>query len=141
MVELFDFAVATIFAREVLEAALIIGEFRTIIFRAGHTLGQEEQQRLLRGIWQATIIASILAVIVCAAVAIPLAVLSISDNCSKYWEFDSTAVERIGFSCRRIHALARHGQAICDVEEGVHSRLLPLLISVENGSAMHPQPR
>lgn len=76
MVELFDFAVATIFAREVLEAALIIGEFRTIIFRAGNKLSEGEQQRLLRGIRQATIIASILAVIICAAVAIPLAVLS-----------------------------------------------------------------
>ena len=76
MVALFDFAVATIFAREVLEAALIIGEFRTIIFRAGSNLREEEKQKLLRGIWQATIIASALAVIVCAAVAIPLAVLS-----------------------------------------------------------------
>lgn len=76
MVELFDFAVTTIFAREVLEAALIIGEFRTIIFRAGDKLREGEQERLLRGIWQATIIASILAVIICAAVAIPLAVLS-----------------------------------------------------------------
>ena len=76
MVQLFDFAVTTIFAREVLEAALIIGEFRTIIFRAGGKLREGEQDRLLRGIDVAAIVASIFAVIVCAAVAIPLALVS-----------------------------------------------------------------
>lgn len=76
MSDLFDFAVTTIFAREVLEAALIIGEFRTIILRAGGVISQEEKQSLLRAIKVAAIVATIVAVILCAAVAIPLAVLS-----------------------------------------------------------------
>ncbi|CAB9510475.1 iron permease [Seminavis robusta] len=76
MVKLIDFAVVTIFAREVLEGSLIIGEFRTIILRAGGSLTEEEQNNLLRAINVATVIATIVAVILCAAVAIPLAVLS-----------------------------------------------------------------
>lgn len=76
MVQLFDFAVATIFAREVLEGGLIIGEFRTIILRAGGSITQEEQQRLLRAIKVSAIVATVVAVVLCAAVAVPLAVLS-----------------------------------------------------------------
>jgi len=77
MVQLFDFAVATIFAREVLEGALIIGECRTIILRAsGVSLSGDEQKKLLHAINVAAIWASVVAVLLCAAVAIPLAVLS-----------------------------------------------------------------
>lgn len=76
MTDLFDFAVATIFCREVLEASLIIGEFRTIILRAGGSISAEEQSKLLRAIRDATIVATIVAILLCAAVAIPLAVLS-----------------------------------------------------------------
>lgn len=76
MVQLFDFAVTTIFAREVLEAALIIGEFRTIILRAGSSITEEHKNNLLRAIVVSAILATIVAVLLCAAVAIPLAVLS-----------------------------------------------------------------
>ena len=76
MVQLFDFAVATIFAREVLEGSLIMGEFRTIILRAGGAINQEEKTRLLRAINVAALVATVVAVLLCAAVAIPLAVLS-----------------------------------------------------------------
>jgi len=76
MSDLFNFAMVTIFAREVLEASLIIGEFRTIIFRAGTQLSDAERSTLLKGIRDSTIVATIVAIIVCAAVAIPLAVLS-----------------------------------------------------------------
>ena len=63
MSQLFDFAVITIFAREVLEGGLIIGEFRTIILRAAGSISQEEQQRLLRAIWVAAVVATIVAVL------------------------------------------------------------------------------
>jgi high-affinity iron transporter len=76
MVQLIDFAVITIFAREVLEGTLIIGEFRTIIFRAGGALHEDERNKLLSAINWAAFWAIVLAVLICAAVAIPLAVLS-----------------------------------------------------------------
>jgi high-affinity iron transporter len=76
MVELIDFAVITIFAREVLEGSLIIGEFRTIIFRAGGSMSLEDRNKLLSAINWAALWATIVAVLICTAVAIPLAVLS-----------------------------------------------------------------
>lgn len=76
MVQLIDFAVITIFAREMLEGTLIIGEFRTIIFRAGGALGEDGRNKLLSSINWAALWATIVAVLICAAVAIPLAVLS-----------------------------------------------------------------
>ena len=76
MVQLFDFAVTTIFAREVLEATIIIGEYRTIILRAGDSISQDEQNACLRAIKVATFVAAVVAVLICTAVAVPLAVLS-----------------------------------------------------------------
>jgi high-affinity iron transporter len=79
---LFDFAVATIFAREVLEAAIIIGEYRTIVIRGDSLQPGVKKEDAMREIRVATAVAVLAALVVIAAIAIPLAVLS---N-----EFDST---------------------------------------------------
>ena len=80
---LFDFAVTTIFAREFLEGSIIIGEYRTIILRSERSLAPGvEKEQALRSITTASLVAVLLALVVIAAIAIPLAVLSNS--------FDST---------------------------------------------------
>ena len=73
---LFDFAVITIFARETLEGGIIIGEYRTVILRSDWQHHQLTQQEALRAVTVAALAAGALALLVCAAVAIPLAVLS-----------------------------------------------------------------
>lgn len=73
---LFDFAVTTIFAREVLEGAIIIGEYRTVILRGDSLANGIERKDALREVTLSAIMASILALLVIVAVAIPLAVLS-----------------------------------------------------------------
>ncbi|GAX21736.1 hypothetical protein FisN_31Lh021 [Fistulifera solaris] len=85
MSSLFDFAVTTIFAREFLEGSIIIGEYRTIVLRGGteQTLAPGLlPEDALAAITLAALVATGLALLVIAAIAIPLAVLS---N-----EFDST---------------------------------------------------
>uniref|UniRef100_A0A6U3AQK7 Iron permease FTR1 n=1 Tax=Entomoneis paludosa TaxID=265537 RepID=A0A6U3AQK7_9STRA len=109
---LFDFAVTTIFAREFLEGAIIIGEYRTIVLQQKsqdiqvtndadseeseqpeeNVMNQDErgdrrksrlsddQRRKLRLIWLCAIIATVLALAVIAAIAIPLAILSSNFN-------------------------------------------------------------
>ena len=72
---LFDMGVATIFAREFLEAAIIIGNYRTVILKSKEWEG-ERQQEAFRAIKKATIYAVLLAIVVVLAVAIPLGVLS-----------------------------------------------------------------
>eukprot|EP00934_Nitzschia_sp_Nitz4_P008709 Nitzschia sp. Nitz4//scaffold39_size137210//108493//109545//NITZ4_003217-RA/size137210-processed-gene-0.99-mRNA-1//1//CDS//3329550437//8699//frame0 len=76
MTNLLDFAVITIFAREVLEGGIIIGEYRTVILRSDWSNADFTQQQALRAITVASVFAAAFAVIVCAATAIPLAVLS-----------------------------------------------------------------
>mmetsp|Transcript_51965 Transcript_51965/g.77623 ORF Transcript_51965/g.77623 Transcript_51965/m.77623 type:complete len:354 (-) Transcript_51965:242-1303(-) len=72
-----DFAVVTIFAREFLEGTIIIGEYRTIIFRCDHWPNPEFTQKdALKTILWASVIAVVSALVVIAAVAIPLAILS-----------------------------------------------------------------
>ena len=74
---LFDFAVTTIFAREFLEGAIIIGEYRTIILRGEQTLcpGLSKQEGL-RAITNISLVATAFALVVIAAIAIPLAIVS-----------------------------------------------------------------
>jgi high-affinity iron transporter len=77
MTDLINFAVVTIFAREVLEGGIIIGEYRTVILRSKwDENSQMTQQEALRTVTLAALVAAAVAVVVCAAIAIPLAVLS-----------------------------------------------------------------
>lgn len=77
MSSLLDFAVITIFARETLEGGIIIGEYRTVIQRSTPWKNDQlTQQQALRTVTGAAVVAALLALVVCAAVAIPLAVLS-----------------------------------------------------------------
>ena len=76
MSELFDFAVLTIFAREFLEGSIIVGEYRTIVLRADALEPGVEKDRALREITLSALLATVVALIVIAAIAIPLAVLS-----------------------------------------------------------------
>ena len=97
MSQFFDFAVTTIFAREVLEGSIIIGEYRTIIMR-GETLPENvTKKQALKEVTVAALVASVFAVLVCAAVAIPLAVLSrdFNDKTSKVIEGISKIVAAI----------------------------------------------
>jgi len=76
MTVVFDIGIATIFTREFLEAAVVVGSFRNIILKSEEY--QDEKKRIegLRAVWKATIFATCLAFVVCIAVTIPLAVLS-----------------------------------------------------------------
>lgn len=53
MVSLFDGAVMTIFAREMLEGTIIIGQYRTVVQRAPEWQDPEKQKSGLKAIWQA----------------------------------------------------------------------------------------
>jgi high-affinity iron transporter len=78
--QLFDFAVITIFARETLEGGIIIGEYRTVILRmdtwASRSSDGVTQKEALRAVTVSALLAPFAAIVVCAAVAIPLALLS-----------------------------------------------------------------
>lgn len=75
--DLFDFAVITIFAREFLEGSIIIGEYRTIVVRGDSVLERGVTvDSALREITVSSLIATALALIVIAAIAIPLSILS-----------------------------------------------------------------
>lgn len=76
MSELINFAVVTIFAREVLEGGIIIGEYRTVILRSNWEGSEVTRKQALRAVTVSALVAAFVAVIVCAAIAIPLAVLS-----------------------------------------------------------------
>jgi high-affinity iron transporter len=73
---LFDFAVCTIFAREVLEASVIIINYRTLINRKETWQDGMSKNDALRAINVATIMASLVAIAVITAVALPLGILS-----------------------------------------------------------------
>lgn len=73
---LFDFAVTTIFAREVLEGAIIIGEYRTIILRGDSLAPGIRREDALHEITVSALVAVAFALVVIASIAIPLAILS-----------------------------------------------------------------
>ena len=77
---LFDFAVITIFARETLEGGIIIGEYRTVIMRSNWDNAPITQKVALRAVTVSALLAALVAIVVCAAIAIPLAILSLDFN-------------------------------------------------------------
>ena len=77
MTDLLNFAVITIFAREVLEGGIIIGEYRTVVLRSQNWNNPEmTKQEALREITMSALAAAAFALVLCVAIAIPLAVLS-----------------------------------------------------------------
>lgn len=77
MSDLLNFAVVTIFAREVLEGGIIIGEYRTVILRSNWDNNADmTKQEALRAVTVSALAAAAFALVLCAAIAIPLAVLS-----------------------------------------------------------------
>jgi len=88
--QLIDFAVVTIFAREVLEGAIIIGEYRTIIIRGDSLKPGITKEAALREVTLSALFATALALLVIAAVAIPLGVLS-----STFDDFTSKIIEGV----------------------------------------------
>jgi high-affinity iron transporter len=76
MSSLIDFGIVTIFAREVLEGGIIIAEYRTVISRTDWSNADITQRQALRAVTMSAIMATVVAIFVCAAIAIPLAVLS-----------------------------------------------------------------
>lgn len=75
-VPLFNGAVMTIFAREVLEGTVIIGQYRTVVQRAPEWQDPEKQKQGLRAINMAAGLASLVAIILIICVAVPLGLLS-----------------------------------------------------------------
>jgi len=75
-VPLFNGAVMTIFAREVLEGTVIIGQYRTVIQRSPDWQEPEKQKQGLRAINMAAGLATLVAVILIICVAVPLGLLS-----------------------------------------------------------------
>ena len=72
---LFNVAIATIFAREVLEGAVIIGQYRTVILKSHHW-DDDFKKSALKTVTYSAIFATVVAVIVVLALAIPLGILS-----------------------------------------------------------------
>lgn len=74
---LIDIAICTIFAREVLEGTIIIGQYRTVINNCDDFQDKpEERAAALKAVRNASLAATGVAVIMILAVAIPLIVLS-----------------------------------------------------------------
>mmetsp|Transcript_13401 Transcript_13401/g.19170 ORF Transcript_13401/g.19170 Transcript_13401/m.19170 type:complete len:329 (-) Transcript_13401:257-1243(-) len=73
---IFDIAVCTIFAREVLEGSIIIGQYRMVLQKSPDWQDPEKQKAGFREITRAALLASVVAVVVCVAVAIPLVIAS-----------------------------------------------------------------
>jgi len=69
---LFDIAVATIFAREILEGCIIIGQYRTVIFRSPDFKDEARQKSALRAVTMAALWASIVAVVLAGSITIGL---------------------------------------------------------------------
>lgn len=72
--KLFNFPITTIFAREVLEAALVVGQFRTVVLRSPEWEDPEKRREGLRAITNAAIIASLVALVIVVAVSVPLVI-------------------------------------------------------------------
>jgi high-affinity iron transporter len=89
---IFNIAIATIFARELLEGAVIIGNYRAAIDKSEHWKSPEDQQRALREVTKSAVFAAFVAIIVVIAIAVPLSILgttldphvvAIIEGCSK----------------------------------------------------------
>jgi high-affinity iron transporter len=72
---LFNVAIATIFAREVLEGAIIIGQYRTVIQKSLQW-DDEFKAKALKTVTYSALFATAVAVLVVVAVGIPLGILS-----------------------------------------------------------------
>lgn len=75
MSNLFNIAIATIFAREVLEASVIIGNYRTVINKSDY-MDEATKKENLRAVTMAASFSALVAIVVVLAVAIPLGILS-----------------------------------------------------------------
>lgn len=73
---IFDVAVATIFAREVLEGTIIIGQYRTVIKKCEDYEDEESRNEALKAVNQSALLASLVAILIVLAIAIPLGVTS-----------------------------------------------------------------
>ena len=74
--QLLDIAIITIFAREVLEATILIGQYRTVLLRSSEWEEPEKQAKGLKAINLAAIISASIAFVMIIAVAVPLFFLS-----------------------------------------------------------------
>lgn len=75
--KIFDVAICTIFAREFLEGAIIIGQYRTILQKSPDWNKDEEKLKAgLRAIRNSALLATFVAILVIIAVAVPLGLLS-----------------------------------------------------------------
>jgi high-affinity iron transporter len=72
---LFNVAIATIFAREFLEGAIIIGNYRTVINK-NEKWDDERKAAALKEVTRSATFASFIAILVVIAVAVPLGILS-----------------------------------------------------------------
>jgi high-affinity iron transporter len=105
MVEhLFDFAVATIFAREFLEGAIIMGEYRMIVLRGDSLQPGVCKDDALREIYKAALFGAIFALLVIAVIATVLGILSNS--------FDSTVSNIIEGISKIVAAICLLGLAL-----------------------------
>lgn len=73
---IFDIAIATIFAREVLEGAIVIIQYRTVLKRSPDWQDPDKQNKGIQAINHAAVLASIVAFLVCVVVAVTLVILS-----------------------------------------------------------------
>ncbi len=73
---IFNAAVCTIFAREVLEATLIIGQYRAVIKKSPEFADEVKKNEALRAVTISALIASLAAIVLIIAIAIPLGLLS-----------------------------------------------------------------
>jgi high-affinity iron transporter len=101
---LFDFAVATIFAREFLEGAIIMGEYRMIVIRGDSLQPGIRKDDALREIYKSALFGAILALLVIAVIATILGILSNS--------FDSTASNIIEGISKIVAAICLLGLAL-----------------------------
>lgn len=90
-----DVGIATIFAREILEACIIIGQYRTVIQHSD--LDDEGKRKSLKMVWVSAGAALALAVVIILAVAIPIIVSrdSIDGKAVEYAEGVSKVVAAI----------------------------------------------
>lgn len=72
---LWDLGVATIFAREFLEASIIIGQYRTVITKSNQWMGEKENAAL-RTVTSTSVIAIIVACLTFISIIVPLEILS-----------------------------------------------------------------
>lgn len=72
---IFDMGIATIVAREILEATIIVGQYRTVLMRSEHWEG-ENQERGLRLITKSALIAAFVALVMVVCIAVPIIVIT-----------------------------------------------------------------